>query len=232
MSNQYRNRLHNRLIHIIHRPRSKANHQLRARRANGQGIHSPYLFRFVTTVINSKWSYYAFESLEAMHQPVNHHHFLSFRKKEPHRVQRMIFRIVNDHQPSNMLEIGNLNGIETQYLVNACPKARFKSITYESVRHDNTLLDSTLSEFDHLDFVLFNAPAERNQRMNEFRKCLQKVHDGSLFVVKLNHQTPDQAFTWKLMQNHPQVRCCIDLYYLGILFFRNDLPKCKLRIKM
>lgn len=232
MSNQNRNRLYNRLIQIIHRPRSKANHQLRARRANGQGIHSPYIFRFITTVLNSKWPYYAFEALEDVHQSETRHTLFPILKKEPHRVQRMIFRIVNDQQPSIMLEIGNQNGIDTQYMVNACPKAICKSITYAPNSTDNQIIDKTLLDLPQVDFVLFNAPATCQQRMNEFKKCLQKVHDGTLFVVKHNHQTPEQALAWKLMHNHPQIRASIDLYYLGILFFRNDLPKCKLRIKM
>jgi len=220
------------LIHIIHRPRAKANYLLRAKRANGVGIHSPYLFRFVTSVLNSKWSYYAFEALEAVHTAEKKRSILRFTKKEPHQVQRMIFRIVQDQQPTTMLEIGNRTGIETQYMVNACPKATFKSITYAPNAKDDQSFKKTVSQMEHLDFVLFNAPAERTQRMNEFRLCLQKVHEGSIFVVKHIHLTPEQAFTWKLMRNHPEVRASIDLYSIGILFFRNDLPKCRLRIKM
>jgi hypothetical protein len=168
---------------------------------------------------------------EAHPEKMKRHHF-RFRKKEPHQVQRMIFRIVQDHQPTTMLEIGNRTGVETQYMVNACPKASCKSITYGLGTKEDTSLKVALSQMEKLDFVLFNAPAERTQRMNEFRMCLQKTHESSLFVVKYIHQTPEQAFTWKLMRNHPEVRASIDLYALGILFFRNDLPKCKLRIKL
>lgn len=231
MSNQYRNHLYNRLIHIIHRPRAKANHLIRAKRANGGGIHSPYLFRFVTMVLNTTCTYYAFEALEAVHQKEKGHSIIRLKKKEPHQVERMIFRIVQDHQPATMLEIGSRTGIETQYMVNACPKATCKSITYSPDTKEDQSLKIALSEMEKLDFVLFNAPTERSQRMNEFRLCLQKVHDGSLFVVKHIHQTPEQALTWKLMRNHSEVRASIDLYSIGILFFRKDLPKCKLRIK-
>ncbi len=232
MTNQNRKRLYNQLIHITYKPRSKANHQLRAKRANGRGIHSPYLFRFVTTVLNTQGSYYAFEALEAQ-QPIKQKRSpLTFRKKEPHPVQRMIFRIVQNHQPTGMLEIGNRTGMDTQYMINACPKAICRSFTYSSDSNNEPSLNSILSNLDNLDFVLFNAPIDRKQRMDEFKLCLQKVHDGSLFVVKHIHQTPEQAFTWKLMRNHPEVQASIDLYSLGILFFRNDLPKCKLRIKL
>lgn len=231
MSNQHRNRLYNRLIHIIHRPRAKANYLLRAKRANGGGIHSPYLFRFVTMVLNTKWPFYAFEALEAVHDVEKNRSIMRLKKKMPHQVERMIFRIIQDQQPSTMLEIGDRTGIDTHYMVNACPKATCKSITYSPGLKDDQSLKGVLSQMEKLDFVLFNAPAERQQRMNEFRNCLQKAHEGSLFVVKHIHQTPEQGFTWKLMRNHPEVRASIDLYSIGILFFRNDLPKCKLRIK-
>jgi len=232
MPNQYRNPLYKRLIHIIYRPRAKANHLLRARRSNGRGIHSPYLYRFVTTVLNTKWHYYAFEALEAVHQKEKHRSFERFTKKTPHRVERMLFNIVQDLQPATMLEIGNRSGIETQYLVNACPKATCKSLNYLPNTKDDQSLKVALSQMEKLDFVLFNAPVDRTQRMNEFRLCLQKVHEDSLIVIKYIHQNPEQAFTWKLMRNHPEVRSSIDLYSLGILIFRSDLPKCRLRIKI
>jgi len=182
-------------------------------------------------VLNTKCTYYAFEALEAVHQKEKGHNIIRLKKKEPHQVERMIFRIVQDHQPDTMLEIGNRTGIETQYMIHACPKATCKSITYAPNKEDDKSLKFALSEMEKLDFVLFNAPAERSQRMNEFRLCLQKMHEGSLFVVNHIHKTPELAFTWKLMRNHPEVRVSIDLYSIGILFFKSDLPKCRLRIK-
>lgn len=233
MPNQHRNRLYNQLIHIIHRPRAKAVHLIRAKRATGGGIHSPYLFRFVTMVLNSKWPYYAFEALEAVHHPEKRSRYLTrITKKEPHQVERMIFRIVQDHQPSTVLEIGSRNGVDTQYIASACPKARIQCIQYLSNSKTDQSLKTALSKSEQLDFVLFNAPAERQQRMNEFKNCLQHTHDGTLMVIKHIHQTPEQGLNWKLMRNHQRVRASIDLYSLGILIFRTDLPKCKLRIKL
>jgi hypothetical protein len=34
------------------------------------------------------------------------------------------------------------------------------------------------------------------------------------------------------MRKSPQVRASMDLYSMGILFFKSDLPKCHLRIKL
>lgn len=233
MSYKHRNRLYNQLIHIIHRPRAKAVHLIRAKRATGGGIHSPYLFRFVTMVLNSKWPYYAFEVLEAVHHDEKRSRYLPrVTKKNPHEVERMIFRIVQDHQPSTVLEIGNRNGIDAQYIASACPKASYQSISYLPFAKTEQSLKTALANTEQLDFVLFNAPAERLQRMNEFKSCLQQTHDGTLMVVKHIHSTPEQGLNWKLMRNHPRVRASIDLYSLGILIFRNDLPKCRLRLKL
>ena len=182
-------------------------------------------------VLNTKWPFYAFEALEAVHQKEKVHRINMLKKKELHQVERMIFRIVQDQQPDTMLEIGNRTGIETQYMIHACPKATCKSIAHAPNKEDDKSLKLALLQMEKLDFVFFNAPAERSQRMNEFRLCLQKMHEDSLFVVNHIHKTPELAFTWKLMRNHPEVRVSIDLYSIGLLFFRSDLPKCKLRIK-
>ncbi len=182
-------------------------------------------------VLDTKCTYYAFEALEAVHQKVKWHSTIRFKKKEPHHLERMIFRIAQDHQPHTMLEVGNRTGIETQYLKQACPNATFKSISDTPNKENDNTLKLALEQMEKLDFVLFNAPAERSERMNEFRLSLQKVHEGSLFVVNHIHKTPELALTWKLMRNHSEVRASIDLYSIGILFFKSDLPKCKLRIK-
>lgn len=233
MSNQHRNQLYNQLIHIIHRPRAKAVHLIRAKRANGGGIHSPYLFRFVTMVLNTKWPYYAFEALEAAHHSKKKSRYIPrFKPKVPHQVERLIFRIVQDHQPSTILEIGNRNGMDAKYIASACPKAHFESITYLTDAKPDKTLKTALSKTEQLDFVLFNAPTERQQRMTEFKNCLQQTHDGTLMVVKHIHSTPEQGLNWKLMRNYPEVRASIDLYSIGILIFRNDLPKCRLRLKL
>jgi len=232
MTIQHRHRLYHRLLNVTHRPRAKANYLLRAKRANGRGIHSPYLFRFVTMVLNTKWPYYAFEALEVSHLEEKKHSLIKLNRKKPHRVEQLIFRIVQDHQPATMLEIGHREGIEIEYLLHACPKATCKRLTYAPDAKDDESLKDILSQMEKLDFVLFNAPAERPLRMYEFRSCIQKAHEGSLFVINHIHQSPEQALNWKMMRNHPEVRASIDLYSIGILFFRSDLPKCKLRIKL
>lgn len=223
----------NRLNNILHKPRSKAHHLLRAKRANGRGIHSPYLFRFVTIVLNTKWPFYAFDELETVHneQKSRYRHLIKFRKKEKHPVERLIFRIVQDLQPATMLEVGNPKGIDTQYMVNASPNAQCMSISYAQDINNVSTLKEMLMNVEKLDFVLFNRPTDQLIRENEFQSCLLKAHQGSIFVVKNIHQNPQQSFTWKIMRNHPQVQASIDIFSIGILFFRNDLPKCSLLIK-
>jgi hypothetical protein len=232
ISKQNRQRLNNRLIHILHRPRKRANHQLRAKRANGRGIHSPYLFRFVTSVLNTPWPYYAFDALEALHPVKRRRRILTDRPKNDFKNQRLLFRIVHDRQPVQMLEIGNRTGLETQYMVHACPKAVCKSITYSPDAELESQVRTIVPKMEQLDFVLFNAPARMDRRMDEYRQCLQMMHEGSLMVINHLHQTPEQSLIWKFMRKSPQVRASMDLYSMGILFFRRDLPKCHLRIKL
>jgi hypothetical protein len=228
-------------------------HLLRARRGNGGGIHSPFLYRFITMVLNTHWAFYAFEDLEEAKSELSCKRKIRLYRHssgKENSVERILFRMVQDQQPATMLEIGNLCAIDTLFLTKACPTAIFLSTTSfpDSVNFieaslkkgsDSTVqlckepvLKQALTHFEKLDFVLFNAPVGQKQRLSDFHACLSKAVDGSIFVMKNIHQTQEQESTWNIIRKHPKVKVSIDLFSLGILLFRSELTKKHLRIRI
>jgi len=145
--------LYKRLRNRAQKPKAKINHLLKAQRGSGHGIHSPYLYRFVTVVLNTSWPFYAFDEIESFREAAeeaDEQANLSPRKpsfwplrqkwRTSHKTEkaanRDIFRIVQDLQPETMLEIGTTNGISTLYMAKACPSARCLCIPEESKNRD------------------------------------------------------------------------------------------------
>jgi predicted O-methyltransferase YrrM len=245
--------LYKKLKNGIYRPNARIRHLLKARRGSGRGIHSPYLYRFVSVVLNTHWPYYAFEEVKTAWDELRKSTLfrsafsgIKFRNKEEITAGQFIFRIVQDLQPKIALEIGTIGGIDTLFITKACPSATCLSTTESAeaaalargtwekqpstkiqlfTKTARSPLDAALNQVEEVDFFLFNAPVGKEQRLNDFKKCLTKKHAGSVFVIKYIHGSPEMEKAWRTMKNHPEVRVSIDLFSIGILLFRQDQTK-------
>jgi predicted O-methyltransferase YrrM len=239
----------------IHKLAAYTNHAIKARRIDLKGIQSPFLFSFVSNITKNLWPFYAFNSLESIRNEILiekkevYQNYLPCAKtanKNEVIAGQTIFRIINEIKAEKMLEIGTLFGIDTLYMIKAnqtancitisdnlkmaaltgknIKKSGETSISILSENHDIDLAKA-LNNLKTIDFVLFNASKDEKQRLDDFRKCLSVKHQGTVFVMKYIHETKGMENTWNIVRNHPEVSASIDLFFEGILFFRQDLGK-------
>jgi len=125
---------------------------LTASNGKGHGMHSPFVFDFITKVLNDDRHFYAYESIENLRQLL-----LSDEKQltiedfgagsrvkktntrtvrdiarsslKPKKFGQLLFRIVDHYSPAAILELGTSLGITTAYLASA--KAASKVVTME-----------------------------------------------------------------------------------------------------
>jgi len=118
-----------------------------ASNGNGHGMHSPFVFEFITKILNDKTVYPAYEKVEALrNQLLNDNRILEIEdfgagsvidKKnrrsissiaknaaKPKKFGQLLYRIVKHYQPATILELGTSLGITTSYLSLANPGAR------------------------------------------------------------------------------------------------------------
>lgn len=154
---------------------------------------------------------------------------------------RLLFRIVNWHKPATMLELGTSLGISAIYQASAALDARM--ITIEGCaplaqlaqRHlkeaglENVevmtgafqqALPKALKALGKLDFVYLDGDHRAESTLAYFEQCLPYAHEGSLFAIGDIHWSHDMESVWNALRKHPQVSLSIDLYDLGLLFFR------------
>ena len=119
-----------------------ADYWLKASNGKGHGIHSPFVFDFVTKVLNDHRSFYAYEQLEALRHSLKQNDTLleindfgagsriiknNFRKVssiaqsslKPKKFAQLLFRMVNFYKPALILELGTSLGVTTGYLAAA-----------------------------------------------------------------------------------------------------------------
>ncbi len=106
--------------------------------SKGHGVHSPFVFDFITGVLNDRNRYYAYSEIERVRNELKENETelavldlgagLSGNRKIKHIAQRslkppkyaqLLFRMVNYYQPASVIELGTSLGITTAYLAAA-----------------------------------------------------------------------------------------------------------------
>jgi hypothetical protein len=61
--------------------------------------------------------------------------------------------------------------------------------------------------------------------MRYFEACLARRTDASVFIIDDIYWSPEMVKAWQAICRHPDVTISIDLFQLGLIFFRRHQPK-------
>lgn len=239
---------------------------LTASNSRGHRIHSPFVFDFITKVLNNKQHYPEYEQLEVLRKKLlkdktllniedfgagssvvktNQRTISSIARSavKSKKFGQLLFRMVKMYQPKTILELGTSLGITTSYLslakpdnyiismegakeVAAIAKNNFRSLGLENIsvtegNFDNTL-SSVLSLLSNVDFVFIDGNHRLEPTERYFQELLSKTNNESILVFDDIHWSRDMEQAWETIKRHPSVRCTIDLFFIGIVFFRQE----------
>jgi predicted O-methyltransferase YrrM len=165
---------------------------------------------------------------------------------------QMLFRLACQMQPNNILELGTSLGVTTLYLSSARPSANIYTIegcpnianianqVFRNEKANNitsivgnidTELPKVLSKIESLDMVFFDANHTKEATLNYFYKCLEKANDNSIFIFDDIYWSEGMTEAWKEIYENPAVTYSIDLFHLGIIFFKKEWKKSHFKIK-
>lgn len=165
---------------------------------------------------------------------------------KPPKYAQLLFRLVNRVQPRTILEIGTSLGLTTAYLASACPSAQvvtlegcsrtsqlaqksFSELNLSNVRlvqgNFNITLSQALQQIGFLDFVFLDGNHRYEPTIRYFRACLEKRTEESVFVLDDIYWSAEMEKAWKEICRHPDVMISIDLFWVGIVFFRTNQAK-------
>jgi predicted O-methyltransferase YrrM len=176
---------------------------------------------------------------------------LAQRASATPKVGQLLFRLVNHFQPRTVLELGTCLGLGTLYLAKARPEAelvtlegsqaladlaeehfRACKVPVRVVRGDLAqTLGPTLASLPSLDFAFLDANHRYEATMQYFGQCLAHTHAGSVLVLDDIHWSAEMERAWAEVQAHPAVTLTVDLFRLGLVFFRTHQPKQHFRLR-
>ena len=88
-------------------------------------------------------------------------------------------------------------------------------------RFEDTLPE-VLKNLNQLDLAFIDGNHRRVPTLDYFEKCLEKAHHNTVLIFDDVHWSEDMEAAWADIKAHPRVRLTIDLFWCGIVFFRNE----------
>lgn len=165
---------------------------------------------------------------------------------KPKKYAQLLFRLVKYYQPQTIVEFGTSLGVTTSYLSLAKPDASIitiegsKSIAEIAKQNFDKLqlkdIQSLQGNFDDiLPSIIKNLPAidlayiDGNHRyeptLNYFKQLLTKTNNDSILVFDDIHWSSEMEGAWEEIKNHPSVKCTVDIFFLGFVFFRSEFKE-------
>ncbi|HEY2583366.1 MAG TPA: class I SAM-dependent methyltransferase [Mucilaginibacter sp.] len=172
---------------------------------------------------------------------------------KPPKLAQLLYRLAADLKPNNIIELGTCLGITTVYLQKAAPHANIYTLegcpqtagiaeeTFKKAGTNNIELitgnfDDTLppviTKLDKLDFVFIDGNHQKDATLKYFEWCLPKVQENTLLIFDDIYWSEGMKEAWNKIKAHPKVAVTIDLFWIGLVFFRKGQVKEDFLIKI
>ncbi len=156
---------------------------------------------------------------------------------------QLFFKIVNRYKPKTILEVGTSLGISSLYHHFAAQNARLitlegaKEIAVEARKNFQRLevnsveliegnfhdtLPIALGKLKQLDYLFLDGNHRKAPTLSYFEQCLEFAHENSIFVIDDIYWSEEMTEAWEEIKAHPKVTLSIDLFFMGLVFFRRE----------
>ncbi len=168
------------------------------------------------------------------------------------RLAQLIYRLAADHKANDLIELGTCLGITTAYLSKAAPQANILTIegcpqtaevAYQNfnelglenielqVGNFNDMLPKAIEERQHLDFVYIDGNHTKEATLNYFEWCLPKITEDTLLIFDDIYWSEGMKQAWEQIKNHPKVTVTVDLFWIGLVYFKKGQAKEHFKLK-
>jgi predicted O-methyltransferase YrrM len=162
------------------------------------------------------------------------------------RKGELLFRLTQEFQPKTILELGTCFGISAMYFALGAPASKIVTIegcidsahvateNFEKAGVKNIFvlvgtfdakLDAAFEQVPSPDLIFIDGNHKLEPTLQYFERCLQHIHPDTVLIFDDIHWSREMERAWNLMKNHPRVKVSIDIYHMGILFFKEQLSK-------
>lgn len=162
---------------------------------------------------------------------------------KPAKFGQLLYRMVRYYQPEQILELGTSLGITTQYMALAHPAAKLitiegapgvAAVAREKIKaagitnvellqgNFDELLPAVLQKDKKPGFVFIDGNHRKEPTVRYFEQLTATAHNDTILVFDDIHWSREMEDAWGYIRAHAAVRCTIDLFFVGIVLFRQE----------
>lgn len=155
-----------------------------------------------------------------------------------------LYRLVAHYKPQTIIELGTSLGISTAYMSAANRTATIHTIEGSSAIRQiavqnfkalgctnihsftgnfDDVLPKVISDVSSVDLAYIDGNHRYAPTIHYFHQLLQKKEGHSIFIFDDIHWSAEMEQAWAEIKKHPEVTVSIDLFFMGLIFFRPEL---------
>lgn len=174
---------------------------------------------------------------------------------KPSRLAHIIYRMVSKYKYYNCIELGTSLGFTSMCIAKGLPN-QAKLITMEGaeqiaevaqqqfiksntdpqitlrVGNFDTLLPETLAQLPTVDFAFIDGNHTYEATINYFNILLNKVNQDSVLIFDDIYWSQGMTRAWEEIKHHPKVNVTVDLFYIGLVYFRTQQVKEHFKLRV
>ena len=164
----------------------------------------------------------------------------------------LIYRLVNFLRPVNCIEMGTSIGLTTMYMCLANTENRvytlegsvalgeFASALWKRNKIDNCkmikgnfddTLPELLNEIKELGLVYIDGNHTYSATKRYFDEFAKRSNNNTVVILDDIYWSEEMTKAWEEIKSNPKVTCTLDLFDLGIVFFRKEFKE-KINLKL
>ena len=164
----------------------------------------------------------------------------SLKKK---KYAQLLFKIARYYQSNYMVELGTSFGITTCYLAFANPESKvftfegakniakiagksFEGLHLKNIELIEGSFEKTLplinENIEKVDLLFIDGNHRKIATIDYFEFFLKKSTNDSVFIFDDIHWSKEMEEAWNIIQQHKSVTLTIDLFFIGLVFFKKD----------
>ncbi len=165
----------------------------------------------------------------------------------------LLFRLVEYFKPQNIIELGTSFGITTCYMAGVSKQikvitiegnpaiAKIAQMGFNKLNLDNIKLicgsfenhfEEVLKETGTVDFILFDGNHRYEPTIRYFKQALKYKNQHSVFIFDDIYWSLEMKKAWQEIIQSPQVTVSIDLFDMGIVFFKQGQHKQHFKLRI
>jgi len=155
---------------------------------------------------------------------------------KPPKYAQLLYRIAKYYQPKQILELGTSLGITTAYLAQTAPvitiegskniaakaQENFDSLGLKNIHLINADFDDALQQLPLIDLAFIDGNHRKEPTLRYFEEILKHSTQQSIFIFDDIHWSAEMEEAWNVIKEHPAVTCTVDLFFIGLVFLRDE----------